>query len=186
MRELRLAISAVTTTGYKQGFRRAIYHTGLEPDEDAPCTAKHDLEISFSAPKQTVYCTSISSTDVTFEYSCLLRRFTFTTASVQFHHQTQLSLLLLVRAMRISSPPCIQDQSDHILRVHGSGSMESVATPPIIKLCNVTNVCLFLWIKVVNIVLNMGILSTDHAKGNHGVVCLLHIASRTHWLMCGR
>ena len=67
MRELRLAISAVTTTGYKQGFRRAIYHTGLEPDKDAPCTAKQDLEISFSAPKQTVYCTPISSTDVTFD-----------------------------------------------------------------------------------------------------------------------
>ena len=142
----------------------------------------------FLSAHRSKLCTALPSPAQTslLTYSCLLRRFTFTTASVQFHHQTQLSLLLLVRAMRISSPPCIQDQSDHILRVHGSGSMESVATPPIIKLCNVTNVCLFLWIKVVNIVLNMGILSTDHAKRNQGVVCLLHIASRTHWLKCER
>lgn len=70
VRELRLAISAVTTTGYKQGFHGAIYHTGLEPDKDAPCAAKQDpldLKISFSAPKQTVYCTPISSSDVTFD-----------------------------------------------------------------------------------------------------------------------
>jgi hypothetical protein len=37
--------------------------------------------------------------------------------------------------------------------------MESVATLPIIKLCNVTNVCLLLYIKVVNVALNMGTLS---------------------------
>lgn len=67
VRELRLAISAVTQTDYKQGFCRAIYDIGLEPDEDAPCTAKQDLEISFHAPQQTVYCTPISSTDVTFD-----------------------------------------------------------------------------------------------------------------------
>jgi len=130
VRELRLAVSAVTPTCDKQGLFALSTTSDLSPTIIRLAVPdKSGRSLSMCRSKLCTVLPSPARTSPWLAWAC------FTHLNYDSEHSIPLptkmkSPLLLLRATRIISPPCTRDQSDHILRVHRSGFLESVVALP--------------------------------------------------------